>query len=84
MNRDSIPGYIKNRLLFRYHIYRSLYFLEQGSVKGVKKEVVSHLIILIIRSNHQLITIFSSQMIAKKIIWIISAKLSNHQYSLRT
>ena len=24
---------------FRYHIYRSLYFLEQGSVKGVKKEV---------------------------------------------
>ena len=37
--RDTFPDYIKNRLLFRYHIYRTLYFLEQGSVKGVKKEV---------------------------------------------
>ena len=26
---------------FRYHIYRTIYFLEQGSVKGVKKEVKS-------------------------------------------
>ena len=37
--RESFPEYIKNRMQFRYHIYRSLYFLEQGSVKGVKKEV---------------------------------------------
>ena len=38
-SRESFPDYIKNRLQFRYHVYRSLYFLEQGSVKGVKKEV---------------------------------------------
>ena len=37
--REQFPEYIKNRLLFRYHVYRSLYFLEQGSGKGVKKEV---------------------------------------------
>lgn len=36
---DTIPPFIRNRLLFRYHIDRTLYFLEQGSVKGVKKEV---------------------------------------------
>ena len=37
--RESYPDSVKNRLHFRYHVYRSLYFLEQGSVKGVKKEV---------------------------------------------
>lgn len=37
--RDTIPPFIRNRISFHYHIDRTRYFLEQGSVKGVKKEV---------------------------------------------
>ena len=37
--RKMFPDYIQNRLLFRFRIYRSVYFLEQGSGKSVKKEV---------------------------------------------
>ena len=39
--RDTIPPFIRNRISFHYHIDRTRYFLEQGSVKGVKKEVFS-------------------------------------------
>lgn len=39
--RESLPERVRSRLQFRYHIYRTIYFLEQGSVKGVKKEVKS-------------------------------------------
>ena len=39
--RESLPERGRSRLQFRYHIYRTIYFLEQGSVKGVKKEVKS-------------------------------------------
>ena len=40
-SREPFPDFVKNRIQFRYHIFRTLYFLEQGSVKGVKKEVKS-------------------------------------------
>ena len=40
-SREPFPDFVKNRIQFRYHIFRTLYFLEQGSVKGVKKEVES-------------------------------------------
>lgn len=51
ISREPFPDYIKNRLLFRYHVYRSLYFLEQGSGKGVKKEVKSSIDYYILFSN---------------------------------
>lgn len=41
MRREPFPDFVKSRIQFRYHIYRTLYFLEQGSMKGVKKEVKS-------------------------------------------